>query len=563
MPTQTSSVFFHPLSTEGNLPAPPERFTYPFYYEPHPLAKLAASDLQDHLAGEKSWDFDFGLNPGANSGQGKMFGVLVVSNEAGDLGYLAAFSGKLAESNHLPGFVPPVFDLLPEDGHYKNGEREISAINDEIKRLEARPEFFRQQELVARLQSASATELQAERAKLKATKKDRKRRREAGRSELDPSAFTELEQSLAKESIGGQLAYKDLARAWQARLERETKALEKMTGKIDQLKQKRKEASNALQHWIFSQYRFLDSTGAVKDLPDIFADTVFKKPIAGAGECAAPKLLQFAYANDYRPLALAEFWWGRAPDSEIRRHLNYYPACRGKCQPILGHMLNGLEVDPNPLLVNPAIGKRIDIVFEDEDLIVVNKPAEFLSVPGRHIEDSVYQRILDRYPEATGPLIVHRLDMSTSGLLLVAKNKVAHEKIQRQFLKRTVKKRYVALLDGRLERGEGAIDLPLRGDLENRPRQIVDARYGKSARTNWKRLEERPDGRTLVHFWPITGRTHQLRVHAAHPAGLNTPIVGDDLYGHRAERLCLHAEWIAFRHPVSRKEMEFLVNVDF
>lgn len=259
---------------------------------------------------------------------------------------------------------------------------------------------------------------------------------------------------------------------------------------------------------------------------------------------------------------MAEFWWGESPKSEIRKHLHYYPACRGKCEPILGHMLQGLAVDDNPLLVNPELQRPIEIVYEDEDLAIVNKPEEFLSVPGIYIQDSIYERMKIRYPKATGPIIVHRLDMATSGILIIAKNKEAHKALQSQFIKKTVTKRYVALLDGIVEGNEGYIDLPLRVDLEDRPRQMVCFEHGKPAKTKWEVIE-RKDGKTKVYFYPITGRTHQLRMHASHPMGLNTPIVGDDLYGTKNTRLFLHAESITFKHPRTQETVSFQVKEGF
>jgi len=284
--------------------------------------------------------------------------------------------------------------------------------------------------------------------------------------------------------------------------------------------------------------------------------------MGGSGECAAPKLLQYAFQHKMKPLAMAEFWWGQSPKSEIRKHQNFYPACIGKCKPILSHMLAGMNIDENPLLKNPAEGKEIDIVFEDEYLLVVNKPAEFLSVPGRNIQDSVANRMKEKYPEATGPLIVHRLDMSTSGIMLIAKSLEVHKFLQAQFIKRTIKKRYVALLEGIVSEEEGTVDLPLRTDWNERPKQLVCYESGKPAQTNWKVID-RKNKQTRIHFFPITGRSHQLRVHAAHPLGLNIPIVGDDLYGKKNERLCLHAEWIEFQHPISREVMSVEIEAEF
>lgn len=558
----SASNFFHPLP-ESPADNRPERFTFPFHYVPHPLALQAAADLQRHLKTQADWHHDFGHGGNTSVGaKGKMFGIMVVENSTGELGYIAAYSGKLADSNHLPGFVPPVFDILLAEGFYKKGEKEIHAVSVQLKALEGSVELVQAKDKLARAQVQAKDEIAKEKAELKAAKQDRKRQREAARETLSEAEVITLEEQLARESVGRHFALKDLTKAWDKRLETAAAELALITDEVSRLKTLRKTMSNNLQHRIFAKYRFLDANGDVRDLTDIFKDTIFKTPPAGAGECAAPKLLQFAYLHNYKPVAMAEFWWGQSPRSEIRKHGHFYPACRGKCEPILGHMLRGLNVDPNPMLKNPAEGKELPIVFEDDHLIVVNKPHEFLSVPGRTIEDSVYLRIKKGYPDATGPLIVHRLDMSTSGLLLLTKTKETHKLLQHQFFKRSVKKRYVALLAGEVAGDEGFIDLPLRGDIEDRPRQIVCHEHGKTSRTHWK-VVGRANGRTRVHLWPVTGRTHQLRVHCAHPHGLNAAIVGDDLYGQPADRLHLHAESIAFVHPHSKEEISFLAAATF
>jgi tRNA pseudouridine32 synthase/23S rRNA pseudouridine746 synthase len=312
---------------------------------------------------------------------------------------------------------------------------------------------------------------------------------------------------------------------------------------------------------LFEKYQFLNIHKDQKGLLAIFNNPDIKPP-AGSGDCATPKLLQYAFQNDLTPIAMAEFWWGISPNSEIRKHKNYYPACQGRCKPILGHMLSGIEMDDNLLLENLAEKQELDIVFEDDAIIIVNKPPEFLSVPGKEITDSVYTRIKEKYPKATGPLIVHRLDMSTSGILVLTKTKEANKIIQSQFINKTIKKRYVALLDGNLEKNSGIINLPLRLDVNDRPRQLVDFTYGKNAKTSWSVIE-RKEGKTRVHFYPITGRTHQLRVHAAHKSGLNSPIVGDDLYGKKLNRLHLHAAFIEFVHPTTNKLINFSVEANF
>ncbi|WP_198661620.1 RluA family pseudouridine synthase [Lewinella sp. IMCC34183] len=548
--------FLHPLPRDVRDVAPPERFTFPFYYRPHRLARAAAADLQQHLLGPRDWSHDFGLDDPGTGGRGKMFGVLVVRDTSGGLNYLAAFSGKLADSNHLPGFVPPVFDLLDEANFYREGEREVNRVTERIEALRSDPDFLHAQEDFQRTEEEGNRQLAEERASIKQAKADRRRRREEAATTLAPSELSTLEQELAAESIRRSYGLKDLTKAVKYQLKLKKKKLDEYNSALEELIDLRKRMSADLQQRIFAAYTFLDAGGKERELGSIFSETVFGVPPAGAGECAAPKLLQFAYLHDLEPVALAEFWWGEAPDSEIRQHLQYYPACRGKCEPILSHMLRGLEVDPNPLLVNPARDKHLSFVYEDEQLLVVDKPAEFLSVPGRHIADSVHHRIRERFPEATGPLIVHRLDMSTSGLLLITKSAEVHKRIQRQFFRRTVEKRYVALVEGSVVGEEGYIDLPLRGDLDDRPRQIVCTEHGKTARTRW-RVRERRGNRTLVDLWPVTGRTHQLRVHCAHPLGLGCPIVGDDLYGAPADRLHLHAAWISFVHPETKERVEF------
>lgn len=541
----------------------PEKFNYPFYYEPHPLCIIAAEELQQHLENQKDWIHNFGLDPNQEGLIiGKMFGVLVVKDTQENLGYISAFSGKLAGANHHPKFVPPVFDLLEEGSFFIEGEKELNEINRRLEQLEGN-RFYKDliestTNKIAEILIATDTEKQ----KLKEGKKQRKHQRESAQATLNQSEYNNLCERLKEESLKQQYFAKLKLDALKIQKEEVEKDLVAYESEINQLKELRKEKSAALQQRIFEQYTFLNIDKKQKSLSQIFNEDLGIFPPAGAGECAAPKLLQYAFLNDLKPIAMAEFWWGQSPVSEIRRHKNFYPACRGKCEPILNHMLVGMKVDENPMLQNPAEGKQVEIVYDDEYLCVINKPAEFLSVPGINITDSVYERMRAKFPEATGPLIVHRLDMSTSGIMLIAKSKDIYTQLQSQFIKRTVQKRYVALLDGLIEVSEGIIDLPLRVDLEDRPRQMVCYEYGKPAKTKWRVLENR-NGQTRVHFWPITGRTHQLRVHSAHKLGLNCPIAGDDIYGVKANRLHLHAEWIQFYHPVLQKTMSINVEADF
>lgn len=537
----------------------PEKFTFPFYYKPHPLALKAVNELQAYLE-QTDFKHNFGLDERTRDVIGKMFGVLIVQNADGQLGYLAAFSGKLGNSNYHKKFVPPVFDILREDGFFKQKEIRINAINARIEALEQDTRYqWYQADLTATI-ALSEKHLSAKRKQLKFAKNARKKCRSEAQATYTPKAFEELKEALKEESLMQQYFYKRLVKRWKLRLQPLEERVAMYKDEIIALKQERKQKSAALQRELFEQYTFLNKDHIDKSLLAIFSDTVV--PPAGAGECAAPKLLQYAFLNNFKIIAMAEFWWGASPKSAIRKHQHFYPACRGKCAPILEHMLEGIEMDDNPLLENLGENTQIETVYEDEHLVVVHKPAELLSVPGKNIEDSVYTRMQAKYPAATGPLIVHRLDMSTSGLLLIAKNKEIHKALQQQFIKRTVKKRYIALLEGTVEDDIGFIDLPLRVDLDDRPRQLVCYEYGKRAQTKWKVIE-RKNNQTRVYFYPITGRTHQLRVHAAHTLGLNSPIVGDDLYGNRSQRLCLHAEWLEFWHPALDKKMSLKVPPNF
>lgn len=518
----------------------PERFTYPFHYTPHPLCVIAAEETQAYLKERTEWREELQT--------GKMFGVLVVRTPAGEVGYLAAFSGNLAGKNVHPFFVPPIYDLLQPDGFFRQEEEQINEINARIRTLQASPAL---EDARSRLQSTIEYcdfVLQAA--------KDLMKKRKEERDRLRQFPLTEEETALLiKESQHMKAAHKLTKKSLRSILEEDQAKVDRLEQEIEQLKQERKRRSAALQRKLFEQFRILNARGEVKDLCELFAPTNQGAPPAGAGECAAPKLLQYAYQHQLEPIAMAEFWWGDSPKTEIRHHGYYYPACKGKCEPILHHMLQGLRVDENPLLADSHRETKLDILYEDDYLLVINKPEGMLSVPGKGDVDSVYQRLSILYPEATGPIIVHRLDMATSGLLLAAKTKEAHQNLQAQFKNRTIQKRYIALLEGEVPQDEGEIRLPLCSDPLDRPRQIVSEEFGKPALTHYRVLE-RTSGKTLIAFYPQTGRTHQLRVHAAHPLGLHCPILGDELYGRKAERLYLHAEYLAFTHPITSERIE-------
>lgn len=528
----------------------PERFTYPFCYTPHPLCILAAKEVQSYLTRQTAWKDELR--------QGKMFGVLIVQTEHGETGYLAAFSGILAGKNLHPFFVPPVYNLLQPQGFFKIEEENISSINRNIRQLENDKAYAALSAELARTIQSAEDILATAKAQLKEAKTAREQRRK----EKELNAQEEAE--LIRESQFQKAEYKRLERSWKARITTLQTQTEDWERRISALKSERKTRSAALQQKLFEQFGMLNYRGELKNLCEIFGQTVHKTPPAGAGECAAPKLLQQAYLHGWKPIAMAEFWWGDSPKTEIRHHGHYYPACKGKCEPILQHMLQGLQVEENPMLKRMQVpSKNLEIVYEDPWLSVINKPAGMLSVPGKEDAVSVYSLMREQYPEADGPLTVHRLDMATSGLMLIAKTKRVHQNLQAQFKNRLVRKRYVALLEGVVPKDKGTVDLPLCLNPLDRPRQMVHTEHGKPAITDYQVLERLDGKRTRIAFYPRTGRTHQLRIHAAHPLGLHCPIIGDELYGEKADRLYLHAEYLEFTHPITGETVRITKEAEF
>ena len=528
----------------------PERFTYPFCYTPHPLCILAAKEVQSYLTRQTAWKDELR--------QGKMFGVLIVQTEHGETGYLAAFSGILAGKNLHPFFVPPVYNLLQPQGFFKIEEENISSINRNIRQLENDKAYAALSAELARTIQSAENILATAKAQLKEAKTAREQRRK----EKELNAQEEAE--LIRESQFQKAEYKRLERSWKARITTLQTQTEDWERRISALKSERKTRSAALQQKLFEQFGMLNYRGELKNLCEIFGQTVHKTPPAGAGECAAPKLLQQAYLHGWKPIAMAEFWWGDSPKTEIRHHGHYYPACKGKCEPILQHMLQGLQVEENPMLKRMQVpSKNLEIVYEDPWLSVINKPAGMLSVPGKEDAVSVYSLMREQYPEADSPLTVHRLDMATSGLMLIAKTKRVHQNLQAQFKNRLVRKRYVALLEGIVPKDKGTVDLPLCLNPLDRPRQMVHTEHGKPAITDYQVLERLDGKRTRIVFYPRTGRTHQLRIHAAHPLGLHCPIIGDELYGEKADRLYLHAEYLEFTHPITGETVRITKEAEF
>ena len=554
-----SISIFKYFQTDVSSISLPERFTFPFYYDPHPLALVAAKELQDYLSVQTDFTHDFGID---GVGVGKMFGVLIVRNAENELGYIQAFSGMMSSQTVVNGFAPPLYDILDPESYFQKKTRVLALLTEAIQSLQIDPSRQSMKTQYELIETNYYQKFKEQKAKHKSDKRARKLIREEKQNNIPEEEYKFLLTHHKQESLNAQF----LLQSYGEYIDQEL-ALAKVkyltsSIKLDALKQKRKSKSNALQQWLFDQYNFLNIYGEKRNVIDIFRNRVVDVPPSGTGDCAAPKMLQYAFSNGLNPVAMAEFWWGKSPNSEVRKHGNFYSACRGKCEPVLGHMLQGIDVDPNPFLTNQALGKILETIYEDEYICVINKPTEFLSGPGKYVTDSVQERMKDKYPESTGPLIVHRLDMSTSGLLVIGKTKEIYTQLQLQFVKRTVKKRYIALLDGVVTNDEGYIDLPLQLDINNRPYQKVEYEFGKSARTRFEVIE-RKAGKTKIYFYPVTGRTHQLRVHAAHVDGLNAPIVGDDLYGVKGDRLHLHAESITFTHPVTGEEVTLSVEAEF
>ena len=557
----------------------------PLDYEPHPLCIQACREVQEMLARREDWQEEIA--------RGKMFGVLIVENVKTDTdvpkwGYLAAYSGQIGGRSDWEDFVPAVFDYLQPDGDFKTHEAEISRINQSISHLEKDERMKEARTLIRQLQEERKRTIAAYQEKMKEAKAKRDSRREAGN-------LSEAEEAqMIRESQFMKAELRRLKKSLSEKTALETE-FEDYQENILRLKQLRKQLSDALQQWLFSQFRMLNQEGESKDLLEIFRDEALKEypqaaiatsriaalkmvPPAGSGECCEPKLLQYAYQHGYKPLQMAMFWWGESPKEEIRHHLQFYPACNGKCKPILHWMLppsvfespasaeNGIggQKGPFPKQIE-MLYEQVETLYEDCELTVIHKPAGLLSVPGKDAaQPSVYALMRSKYPEATGPLIVHRLDMSTSGVMMIAKTEFAYHRLQKAFLNHQIQKKYVAIISGKDIPEKGIISLPLMPDYLDRPRQIVDHEQGKEAITEYEVLEPVDDSHLRIALYPKTGRTHQLRVHCAHHEGLNAPILGDPLYGNeKAARLHLHAEEITFEHPLTGKKITITRKADF
>lgn len=543
-------MIFHTFKNEP-IEDYPKRMNNPFDYEPHPLCIKACRELQAYLAKREDWQEEIS--------RGKMFGVLIVErNESGQdtpqLGYLAAYSGQIGGRSDWEDFVPAVFDYLQPNGIFKIREAIISNMNLAIKEMEVCEKKV--QQLIQPLEGLRKSEIDKLQKNLKEAKAKRDAIRQRG------NLTSEEESELIRESQHMKAEFRRKKRKIEEKTETEL-IYEKMQEEIRKVKLSRKQRSDNLQRWLFSQFNMLNDKGECKNLIDIFQDTAAKTPPAGSGECCEPKLLQYAYSLGYKPLQMAMFWWGESPKEEIRHHLHFYPACNGKCKPILQWMLPASTFEPTA--VDLSIYNKVEMLYEDREIAVIHKPEGLLSVPGKDTaQPSVYALMRSKYPEATGPLIVHRLDMSTSGVMMIAKTEFAYHRLQKAFLNHQIQKKYVAIISGKDIPEKGIISLPLMPDYLDRPRQIVDHEQGKEAITEYEVLEPVDDSHFRIALYPKTGRTHQLRVHCAHHEGLNAPILGDPLYGNeKASRLHLHAEEITFEHPLTGKKMTITRKADF
>ena len=543
------------LADAGGARDQAQRFASPFdELGPPALARRAAEALQAELRTGLVAD---GVSACGMDGLrgGKMFGVLVVEDQDGRLGFLRAFSGMLDGRFDVPGYVPPIFDRDARAAVEPSGEAVVKQLLARATELASSDEVMslRRAEIDLTIRHASEVAAVRERHRVRRAERRQRARTPASQGTIRPrdeATALRAEQSRRDKAERRSL---DAAHAAERRdLDARLRKIDRRLAAFDRL---RRLVCRRLMRRIHETYRVASANGEVRGLRDLYAPA---EPPAGAGDCVAPKLLACAFERGLRPLAMAEFWWGAPPAGGGRIAGAFYPACRDKCGPLLPFMMEGLDVAPPRRFEAPdARAAELRVVHADDWIVVVDKPCGLLSVPGRSgtPDDSVQARLRREHPHA---LLVHRLDLDTSGLLVVARDPTTYVALQRQFLGRTVAKRYTAIVEGEVGADGGVIRLPIRVDVDDRPRQIHDPVHGRSAITEWRRdgLVSLPVGGadlvcTRVRFVPLTGRTHQLRVHAAHPLGLGAPIVGDRLYGHAGGRLMLHAEALTFDHPAT------------
>ncbi len=537
----------------------------PFDYTPDGECEEAFRKLIAKLETLKGSDDPKDVNFLRELDAGKMLGVLIATDSCGLRHTLYAFSGQLGDGGfYHPGFVGPVFDYLQPDGYFKTKEMEISRQNIDISLFEE-GQFSKIRSDYERAKEKFEGEVSEYKERCRLSKIARNAKRESG--------------IIDKDEIAAMIRQSQFEKAELHRLKKRTIAdlapfaanLKKAKSHLDDLKSKRRSDSEALQKWLFSNFRLLNARGESRSLSEIFAGTPMGIPPSGAGECCAPKLLQAAYLQGLYPESMAEYWYGKPKDGEVRRHGEHYPACRGKCLPVLGWMLQGLSIEP-PLNSDnqPDAVHNPEIIYENQWFCVVDKPSGMLSVPGKGASISVQQWLADKYGSDRLVRMAHRLDQDTSGLLVATFGSLPYKVMQSLFATRKVKKTYVAELEGDYRTRDipekGRIDLPISPDWLDRPRQRIDFGGGKDAVTDYEFVCVSESSSRII-FYPCTGRTHQLRIHAASEKGLDMPIAGDRLYGRNLgnsqKRLHLHAWKLEFTFPIDGNHYCFESSVPF
>ncbi|MEP0755693.1 pseudouridine synthase [Trichocoleus sp. Lan] len=531
-----------------------------------PEAEAIARELMQHLA-----------NNDCYSDEGKMYGILLVELPHGEQQVLKAFSGLLNGNSTIEGWVPPIpgrDEVALEEAHTL---AQLEAIKQELITLKQLPEWQQYETLSRQFEQ----QLQEMSDRHRDCKQQRHRKRQLICETLTGKVLTIALEELDEESRQHGIERRMLKRQQNEVLQPLKELIEATQARMRELKQQRKELSRELQTQMHAAYRLTNFAGESLSLQELMPGGSMP---TGTGDCCAPKLLHYAATHGLKPLAMAEFWWGSSSADGDKIQGEFYGACAERCQPLMGFLLSGWEPSPpfpsplpplkkegmeegvrSPSPIRGGVWGEVPIVYEDEWLIAMNKPAGFLSVPGRyhHTFDSVLSRLRHLLPDGMAIASVHRLDRETSGILLLARDRQTHRQLSWQFQQRQVYKVYEALLSGSVTIEQGAIALPLWGDPENRPYQKVDER-GKPSLTRFQVIAREGDW-TRIEFMPLTGRTHQIRVHAADPRGLGVTILGDRLYGCRAtvSRLHLHARELRFVHPQSGETLHLQVKTPF
>lgn len=513
----------------------PERFNDPFRYSPHPYIRSAARSVIRMISSSEKLSKAFS--------EGKMIGVLLTEHD-GRPCYLAAFSGNVGGHSMIDGFVPPIFDLMDPEGRFKKEESSIILINKRIEEIEGSSELHKAESELRLMHEQMETEIAGMKERIKSAKEERERIRTS-------NPDSKVSERLIRESQFEKAQLKRLKDGWRAKINTAEAARASILLEVENLKKERARMSDELQDWIFRQYRVHNALGECASISDIFAETGSAPP-GGTGECAAPKLLEYAYRNGLKPLAMGEFWYGESSGTAVRSHGHFYPSCTSKCGPLLEFMTKGLDIGKE----DHGDCSEPEIIYTDSHLTAVRKPSGMPSVPGLDGRLSLQEWLTEHLEGDIHP--IHRLDMDTSGIILFARTHEAAVDLRKQFEEHSIRKTYLARLSPSdqgvrlLSGATGTIDLPLGPDYDERPRQKVDRTQGKHAVTEYEVTEVNSDGSIDIIFHPLTGRTHQLRVHSAHKDGLGHPISGDLLYGGSpASRLALHSHSISFRHPES------------